>query len=207
MRPAVITWQGFERDGVKVRTRALTTTMYARLFLADLFLHGIGGAKYDELSDEIIRRFYGYEPPRFLVLTATLLLPLPVHPVNVDHRRHLARLARDLYWNPQRHVGDGAVSDPHCLAVAARKQVEIAQSPVTVRQHWERYTCLRQLTQQLRSCVAERERQARQELAECERQLRDNAVLQRRDYASWLFPEQMLRTFFAPFLPDDSFNP
>ncbi len=36
---------------LRLRTRALTTTMFARLLLGDLFLHGIGGAKYDELGD------------------------------------------------------------------------------------------------------------------------------------------------------------
>ena len=51
--------------------------MYARLFLADLFIHGIGGAKYDELTDELMRRFFKIEPPEFLTLTGTLLLPFP----------------------------------------------------------------------------------------------------------------------------------
>jgi hypothetical protein len=31
--------------GVQIYTRALTTTMFIRLFLADLFVHGIGGSK------------------------------------------------------------------------------------------------------------------------------------------------------------------
>jgi len=52
-----------ERDGVRLRPRALTTTMFARLLLADLFVHGIGGAKYDELTDEIIAEFFGLEQP------------------------------------------------------------------------------------------------------------------------------------------------
>ena len=47
----------------------------ARLVLGDLFLHGIGGAKYDQLTDAMIARFFGLEPPGFMVLSATLLLP------------------------------------------------------------------------------------------------------------------------------------
>ena len=34
-------------SGVKIRPRAILTTLYSRLFLSDLFIHGIGGAKYD----------------------------------------------------------------------------------------------------------------------------------------------------------------
>ncbi|HEY1861452.1 MAG TPA: hypothetical protein VGG61_13915, partial [Gemmataceae bacterium] len=52
-------WKKLEGQGYKVRSRALTNTLYARLFVADLFIHGIGGGRYDELTDEISRRFYG----------------------------------------------------------------------------------------------------------------------------------------------------
>ncbi len=59
----------------KLRPRALLTTMYARLILSDLFLHGIGGAKYDQLGDRIIQRFFNIAPPDYGVLSATVLLP------------------------------------------------------------------------------------------------------------------------------------
>lgn len=64
------------QSGIKLRTRALTTTLFSRLFLSDLFIHGIGGAKYDQITDRLIVRFYGIQPPDFLVATATLKLPI-----------------------------------------------------------------------------------------------------------------------------------
>lgn len=60
----------------KLRPRALATTMYARLVLSDLFIHGIGGAKYDELGDVITRRFLGVRPPELMVVSATARLPV-----------------------------------------------------------------------------------------------------------------------------------
>src|SRR3989304_6843109 len=42
-------------SGIKIRPRAISTTMFSRLFFADVFIHGIGGAKYDTITDEIIR--------------------------------------------------------------------------------------------------------------------------------------------------------
>ena len=62
---------------MRLRTRALTTTLFSRFLLGDLFIHGIGGAKYDELGDEIARRFFGIEPPGFLTVSMTLWLGLP----------------------------------------------------------------------------------------------------------------------------------
>ena len=55
--------------GIRLRTRALTTTLFARYVLGDLFVHGIGGAKYDELGDDWRRTFSrstlpGYSPCR-----------------------------------------------------------------------------------------------------------------------------------------------
>ena len=51
------------KQGFKIRSRALTNTLYARLFLGDLFIHGIGGGKYDEVTDAIIRRYYRSSRP------------------------------------------------------------------------------------------------------------------------------------------------
>jgi hypothetical protein len=54
---------------LKIRPKALLLTLYNRLFISDLFIHGLGGAKYDLVTDEIIREFFKVEPPHFLVVS------------------------------------------------------------------------------------------------------------------------------------------
>ena len=66
----------WSRQGVRIRSRALITTLWARLALCDLFLHGIGGAKYDQVTDRLIETFFGMTPPGIMVLSATLHLPI-----------------------------------------------------------------------------------------------------------------------------------
>jgi len=197
---AVAAWNDLERHGLKVRSRALTNTLYARLFLADLFIHGIGGAKYDELTDEIIRRFYGFEPPGYLVLSATLLLPFATFPADRDGHCRLAHRLRDLHWNPQRHLDNGAQDHPAARDLAASKQAWIARRPADAPGRRERFHALHTLTGQLRAYVADREDGLRHELAEYDHQLQANAVLQDRDYAFCLFPEPVLRRFCTQFL-------
>ena len=63
---------------LRLAPRALTMTMVARLLLADQFVHGIGGARYDQVTDALIRRHFGLEPPGFAVTTATLYFPAAV---------------------------------------------------------------------------------------------------------------------------------
>lgn len=89
----------------RIRPRALVQTMYVRLFCCDLFIHGIGGAKYDQITDEIIRSFFGIEPPDFACVSATRWLPLRRFDVTEAewHGAHLSH--RDLRYNPQRYLG------------------------------------------------------------------------------------------------------
>jgi hypothetical protein len=94
-------WAAAESRGIKVRPRALVTTLFARLLLSDLFIHGIGGAKYDELTDEIMRRWLGIEPPRYLTASATFRLPLDVPQVSREDVLHSAQLVRDVRFRPE----------------------------------------------------------------------------------------------------------
>jgi hypothetical protein len=192
------------RQGLKVRSRALTNTMYARLFLCDLFIHGIGGGKYDEVTDAIIRRYYGVEPPAYLVLSATLLLPLPHYPARPDDCRRLKHEARDLFYNPQRHLDDGARSRPEVAGLVARKQALIREEPADRRGRRQRFRQIREASELLRASVEGDLEAARAGEAECDAEVRANAVLRRRDYPFVLYPEETLRPFCEQFLAADA---
>jgi hypothetical protein len=193
---SVSSWRDLERRGLKIRPRALTNTLFARLLLCDLFVHGIGGGKYDELTDEIMRRFYGVEPPEYLVLSATLLLPFPLYPGCLDDCRRLAHELRDLHWNPQRHVDLNSAA----AKLALQKQAWIDQRPQERRNRRERFHVVRDLTGHLRTFTERRESELQEELTRCEQEVRANDVLQRRDYAFCLYPEELLRRFCTQFL-------
>jgi hypothetical protein len=195
-----LAWRGLEAQGFKLRTRALTTTLFARLILADLFIHGIGGAKYDELNDEIIRRFYGFEPPAYLVLSATLLLPFQLPSIRLEDTHRLAREIRDVRCNPQRHLADGAVVDARPKRLAAEKQAWIERQPEDGASRRARFHQLKSLTQELGVFTQPLQHSLQTSLSECERRLKEKALLSRRDYAFCLFPEDRLRAFCTQFL-------
>ncbi len=97
-------------DVRQLRPRALTLTLFARVCLGDFFIHGIGGGKYDEVTDAIIRDYFGIEPPAYQVLSATLHLPLPAFPATGDDVKRAERRVRDLHWNPQMFVVPGTTA-------------------------------------------------------------------------------------------------
>lgn len=55
--------------------RALTLTLFMRLLLADQFVHGIGGGRYDQITDRLIASHFGLAAPAFSVTTATMFFP------------------------------------------------------------------------------------------------------------------------------------
>ncbi len=113
--------------GIRIRTRALITTLFARLLLGDLFLHGIGGAKYDQVTDAIIERFFGLKPPEYMTVTATLRLPIARPEVTPDDVARIQALLRDQTYHPERHLSiDG---DATLTALVERKRQWIATEP------------------------------------------------------------------------------
>ena len=93
--------------GLKIRPKALLLTLYNRLFISDLFIHGLGGAKYDLVTDEIIREFFKVEPPHFLVISCTLYPDFKSsHRASVFKISALKKKIRDLEFNPERYVDE-----------------------------------------------------------------------------------------------------
>ena len=183
-------WRSLEAQGYKIRSRALTTTMFARLFLADVFIHGIGGGIYDELTDRLIERYFRMPAPGFLVLSATLLLPLPRYPDAAQRTRELGRRLRDLIYKPERFV------EPALVPLIREKQEWIRRDGTTHAERVERFERIRELNARLLPFVQAQMQQVQAELAEGRRQAEWDAIAARRDYAFCLYPEEMLRTFF-----------
>lgn len=187
-------WPSLERQGLKVRTRALTTTLFTRLVLADLFVHGIGGGKYDEVTDDILRRHFDREPPPYLVATATLLLPFP-REQETSRSRTFASYERDLWYNPQRHIVEP--TSPECVRALQRKSAALAMPQTTHVERVARFHQLLEATAELRPFVAVALDRARRLRQECEERERQDAIAAARDYSFCLYPEGMIRGFFS----------
>jgi hypothetical protein len=186
-------WRGLQEKGYKVRTRALTTTLFARLFLGDLFLHGIGGGKYDELTDDLIQRFFHREPPGFMILSGTRWLPLPAFDIMDDDARQLRQRLREFRFNPQRHLSteqSAALTD-----LLVERQRWIKEQPADSGGRRRRFKVLRTINEQLSEPLAVEEARTRQRLTQVVDQLQANAVIHRRDYSFCLYPESVLRPF------------
>ncbi|MBA7537403.1 hypothetical protein ES705_29670 [subsurface metagenome] len=109
-----------KQQGLKIRPKALLLTLFNRLFISDLFIHGLGGAKYDLVTDEIIREFFKVEPPHFLVVSCTLYLNFKSSPGTSDSKiSALKKKIRDLEFNPERYVNE--------LSLTKKEKIQIGE--------------------------------------------------------------------------------
>lgn len=178
-------------QAVRLRTRALTTTMFARYFLGDLFIHGIGGAKYDELGDEISRRFFGSEPPGYLALSLTLRLGIPGGPETSDDLHAVDRALRDLIFNPDRHL-DEPYPDKLRNTIEAKRAALAA--PVTTRgERIARTQALRRCNLAMQPWVEKEREGLRSRRQAILASLRSNRIARNREFAAVLHSSGRLR--------------
>lgn len=86
---------------VEIRPKALALTAFKRLCVVDFFVHGVGGGRYDRVTDEVLRDFFGIAPPAYGVVTSTLHLPLSEFDP-ADERAGAQRRLLELRHNPER---------------------------------------------------------------------------------------------------------
>jgi hypothetical protein len=184
--------------GPQLRSRALTTTMFLRVCLSDGFIHGIGGAKYDEVTDAILGRWLGIEAPGFIVITATLRLPLPRFPTTPADLHAAERRLRDLEWNPQRYLED--VRDANVRRLLEEKVRLITAEPAGKAERKGWFRRLSEQTQRLRPFVADQLATATKDLERRSVEASANELLMRRDYAWCMFPEEVVSTFCRKLL-------
>ena len=122
--------QSLAAEGILLAPRALTLTMFLRSFLADAFVHGLGGASYDELGDDLAARWFGWLPPPFAVAAATLRLDLPRHDAAPADLAKGAWQAHYAWHNPREGAHD---ADPAVDALARERAAVLAAIAAAAR--------------------------------------------------------------------------
>lgn len=131
--------QNITAQGLRIRPRALLTSVWLRVFASDLFIHGIGGAIYDEMTDPWIRNWLGIDPPISVActLTAKLLSPRPQHASSEIHL--LKSFLRRVTWHAETVVNQNNCS-PDFAKKTDEKRRLVAWEPSDP--HGKKWRCL-----------------------------------------------------------------
>ncbi len=113
-----------QRTGYKLRPKAVSLTLFVRLFLADWFVHGIGAGRYEPVTDYILNEYYGIKPPDYGTATCTMTLPISESETSVDSEiSQLKSQLHKLKHNPEKYIDETTLQkEPVASLIKAKKQ-------------------------------------------------------------------------------------
>lgn len=184
-------------SGIALAPKALALTMFARMFVADLFIHGVGGGRYDQVTDEVVRHYFGVEPPSFAVASLTVMLPLGMPVVSDAEIEDAAMALNRLEHNPDQMLAQASFpSDEdaeHAAALATAKRAlvaEIARPDADKKMVGAR---IRQANAELATLLAPMKRELTERVARLERSRQARDVLIDRTYPFCLWDPVEIR--------------
>ncbi len=179
-------------NGIKVRPKAIANTMYSRMFFSDLFIHGIGGAKYDLITDEIIREFFGVEPPGYATISATLHLPYKPLDVSKGDINSLKHVIKDMGYNPDRYASDKIMEDAEMRSMVSEKKDLISRETNDSKEKYLTFDRIKQLNKLMIEKISPLIKEKEKELEDLEKKLIYNSIVTNRDYPFCIYPGPML---------------
>ena len=173
--------------GIFIRPRALITTMFARLLASDLFVHGIGGAKYDQLTNQIIVDFFGVDPPRFVTATGSWRLPTgfpEVYPADITTRKEALRKMR---FHPETFV---STADDDITRLIESKHSAITGQPAQSPR--ERHQAIETANLELQGLLEPERKAITNEIDSLSEKVRDSQILNSREFSFALHPVELI---------------
>lgn len=182
---------------VKLRPRAITATMFSRLFFSDLFIHGIGGAKYDTITDEIVREFFGIDPPSFATISANLFLPFDTFDVDASTVQVLRQELVDMSYNPERYASGESRNDEEFIRRVEEKRKLTEMMTIGNREEKRRYfNRIRELNRLNLFHIGTELQEKKNDIEKANSKLAYNEIIQFREYPLYLYPMNVLKEFF-----------
>lgn len=168
---------------VMIYPRAVILTMFARLFLADLFIHGTGGARYDAVTDKLINRFLSVEAPYFSEITTSEKIPVIDNRLtelrNLPDHKELQRRKRQYLWHPEYLLPEN-----NQLAIEKRKLVELAQKVTIDKELHNRFKANRK---QMHKSLTEEKKQIDKLVGDRHAFLPSKKIINARDFGYFFY--------------------
>ncbi len=173
--------------GIFVRPRALITTMFARLLASDLFVHGIGGAKYDQLTDQIIVDFFGVDPPGYVTATSTFRLPTNFPEIDPADITAGKQTLREMRFHPETFITPD--SDETKRLIESKQSAiagERGQSPL------DRQRAIESANHELQRSLTQKQAAITDEIDTLSKQIRHSQILNSREFSFCLHPAELI---------------
>jgi hypothetical protein len=99
-----------EDDGGFLATRGSLTTLLLRAYCSDLFVHGLGGGKYDRFVEQFAKSYLGVTLPTFVVASRTVSL-FPEKVAKLSREVELASNVKEMTSKTELFLGQGIFTE------------------------------------------------------------------------------------------------
>jgi hypothetical protein len=185
------------RLGYHLRPKAVTLTAFIRLYLADWFIHGVGGSLYEPVTDYVIENYFGLRQLKYGVATCTQTLPqldsVTSFTENISQLRHELH---NMKYNPERYIDESLFNQEPIVSLLHAKKDKIAEAknlsaPTSMRKAvWK---SLWQINHSLSKYTENATRTIEKKILEFEKNRISYKVCDCREYFFGLFSESNLR--------------
>lgn len=186
-----------EQFGYRLRPKAVSLTLFVRLFLADWFVHGVGGVLYEPVTDYLIENYYKIKPLKFGVATCTMTSPLPnTAAFPEDNIAQLKHKQHNIKHNPDRYINESMLKKEPVASLLQIKEERIAQTkdlslPSALRK--SAWISLSIINKKLFEYAKDTDEELEKKIVESEKNKISQEVCNCREYFFGLFPVEKLR--------------
>lgn len=197
-------WMHWADQGWCIRPRALSMTLFLRLFVSDHFVHGIGGGLYDQMTNQIIKTWLGIEAPVYAVATATMKLNMPSMMEQFESSAALTAMIRSTLFHAERFRSSILPEDQTRFAEAVSKKQALLNDipPRGEKRNWHRE--ISTVNRSLASLLAHYRSDLEKNRSHSQMLEREWAIQSSREHPYVLFKESILGELKA--LADESYS-
>ena len=159
--------------------------------------------KYDQVTESICEKFFGFELPPHVTLSGTLRLPIGHPSIDAQHDIKIRQQLRELTYHPENfldriplNMNSANLQDADILIEKKMSWVKTAKNKMNAAQ---RHREIETANEALQKWVAPLRSKWEKEYQETIRQIRANQLLESREYPFCLFPQEALRNFLLDF--------
>jgi hypothetical protein len=185
-----------QQSGYGLRPKAVSLTLFVRLYLADWFVHGVGGSLYESVTDHMIENYYRMRSLWFGTATCTMTLPLAN--TSASATGNLSKLKHELHnirHNPEKYIDESALAEESVVSLLRVKRERIAQTKdrsVAAGVRKSAWSSLLRINEKLLEYARDAATMMEKKIVELERNKISQETCNCREYFFGLFPENEL---------------
>ena len=169
--------------------KAITLTLFIRLFLANLFIHGTGGSRYEKIGDFIIENFFNLKNLKYIVVTGEISFPFEIDINKIENEfNHKRKILNELLYHPEKFMDD----EKRNFYLNLKK--ELVNKLKTSNDKNERkaiHQKLKNIDIEMRNFFMRQIKSIQKELKENEEILRQKKVFVEKSYPYFIYPLEM----------------